>query len=135
MDKEFLESLRMSKRKEYMKLTELSDLTEQLAEAVGRRDEVSTKMLITMRQQPLMELQEIEETIWQGLCQQEQEDAARLDTLMGGKGEVEPPLLEEEESLRDLCERNRRILDRVIQIDRRISTGMGGKRSFYNNFR
>lgn len=135
MDREFLESLRMSKRKEYMKLSELSDLTTQLAQAVERRDEVSAKMLISMRLEPLMGLQEIEDTIRTGILQQPEEDAIRLSALMSGTGEVQPPLLEEEESLRELCESNRRILDRVIQIDRRVSMGMGGQRSFYNNLR
>lgn len=135
MDKELVESLRMSKRKEYMKLGELNDLTAQLAQSAERRDEVSTKMLLSMRQQPLLELQEIEDTIRQSLLAQPEEDAIRLSALLTGKGEVEPPILQEEEALRDLCEQNRRILDRVIQIDRRISMGMGGKRSYYNNIR
>lgn len=135
MDMEFLESLRMSKRKEYMKLSELSDLTTQLAQATERRDEVSAKMLISMRQQPLLELQEIEETIREGVLQQEEEDAIRLSALLSGAKEVEPPLLEAEAALCEICEQNRRILDRIVQIDRRISMGMGGKRSFYNNFR
>ena len=68
MDMEFVESLRMSKRKEYMKLSELSDLTEQLAQATDRRDEVSAKMLVAMRQQPLLELHEIEETSARACC-------------------------------------------------------------------
>ena len=95
MDMEFVESLRMSKRKEYMKLSELSDLTEQLAQATDRRDEVSAKMLVAMRQQPLLELHEIEETIREGVLHQEEEDAIRLSALMDGE-EVSGPLLEEE---------------------------------------
>ena len=78
MDMEFVESLRMSERKAYMKLGEVYDLTQQLAQAVDRRDEVSTKMLLGMRQEPLLELQEIEETVRQGvLSQPEEYPAAR----------------------------------------------------------
>lgn len=134
MDMEFVESLRMSKRKEYMKLSELSDLTEQLAQATDRRDEVSAKMLVAMRQQPLLELHEIEETIREGVLHQEEEDAIRLSALMDGE-EVSGPLLEEEQALREMCERNRRVMERIASVDRRVSLGLGGKRSFYNNFR
>lgn len=63
MDMEYVNRLRQQKRKAYMKLDELFDLTGQLAQAVDRRDEVSAKMLLGMRQQPLLDLQEIEETI------------------------------------------------------------------------
>ena len=134
MEMEFVESLRMSKRKEYMKLSELSDLTEQLAQATDRRDEVSAKMLVAMRQQPLLELHEIEETIREGVLHQEEEDAIRLSALMDGE-EVSGPLLEEEQALREMCERNRRVMERIASVDRRVSLGLGGKRSFYNNFR
>lgn len=134
MDMEFVESLRMSKRKEYMKLSELSDLTEQLAQATDRRDEVSAKMLVAMRQQPLLELHEIEETIREGVLNQEEEDAIRLSALMDGE-EVSGPLHEEEQALREMCERNRRVMERIASVDRRVSLGLGGKRSFYNNFR
>ena len=124
----------MNNRKEYMKLSELSDLTEQLAQATDRRDEVSAKMLVAMRQQPLLELHEIEETIREGVLHQEEEDAIRLSALMDGE-EVSGPLLEEEQALREMCERNRRVMERIASVDRRVSLGLGGKRSFYNNFR
>ena len=136
MDMEFVESLRQSKRKAYMKLDELFDLTEQLAQAVDRRDEVSSKMLLGMRQQPLLDLQEIEETVRQGVLSQPEEDARRLSILLQGEPPTEgEPENESEKALRELCERSRRQLDRIAQLDRRISLGMGGKRSYYNNIR
>ena len=135
MDMEYVNRLRQQKRKAYMKLDELFDLTGQLAQAVDRRDEVSTKMLLGMRQQPLLDLQEIEETIQEGVLNQPEEDARRLSFLLQGNVPEGAPEQQEETALRELCERNLRQLDRIIQLDRRISTGMGGNRSYYNHLR
>ena len=135
MDMEFVESLRMSERKAYMKLGEVYDLTQQLAQAVDRRDEVSTKMLLGMRQEPLLELQEIEETVRQGVLSQPEEDARRLSILLRGDAPEGAPEQEQETALRELCVRNRRELDRIAQLDRRVSLSLDGKRSFYNRIR
>lgn len=133
MDHEIVESLQMSERKAYRKLVEVMDLTEQLAQAVDRRDEVSAKMLLSMRQEPLLILEEIEETVRKGVLRQPAPDARRLSLLLRGD-----PVENEDEAeiaLREICERNRRELDRVAQLDRRISLKLGGKHSYYNNVR
>ena len=31
--------------------------------------------------------------------------------------------------------RNRRLLEKIMELDKRVSMRMGGKRSFYNSFR
>lgn len=133
MDHEIVDSLRMSKRKAYLKLVEVMDLTEQMAQAVDRRDEVSMKMLIGMRQDPLLILEEIEETVRKGVLRQPAEDARRLSILL--RGEPVEREDEKETALREICERNRRELDRIAQLDRRISLKLGGKHSYYNNVR
>lgn len=133
MDYEIVKSLQMSKRKAYMKLVEVMDLTTQLAQAIERRDEVSTKMLLSMRREPLLALEEIEETVRGGVLRQPAQDARRLSLLLRGS-----PVENEDESetaLREICERNRRELDRIAQLDRRLSLKLGGKRSYYNNVR
>lgn len=123
----------MSKRKAYRKLVEVMDLTEQLAQAVERRDEVSTKMLLGMRQDPLIALQEIEETVRRSVLAQPEGDARRLSVLLRGDPAEEED--GDESALREICERNRRELDRIAQLDRRISLKMGGKRSYYDHVR
>ena len=133
MDREILQSLQMSKRKAYRKLVEVMDLTEQLAQAVERRDEVSTKMLLGMRQDPLIALQEIEETVRRSVLAQPEGDARRLSVLLRGDPAEEED--GDESALREICERNRRELDRIAQLDRRISLKMGGKRSYYDHVR
>ena len=78
-------------------------------------------------------LEEIEETVRKGVLRQPPPDARRLSILLRGE-----PVENEDDSeieLREICERNRRELDRIAQLDRRISLKLGGKHSYYNNVR
>ena len=45
--------LTVLERKKYNYLTEVQDVTRQLAESLDRNDQVSTRMLIAMRQDPI----------------------------------------------------------------------------------
>ena len=56
---EWLE-LTVLERKKYNCLLELEDTTRQLAEALDRNDQVAAKMLVAMRQDPLLKLEEVD---------------------------------------------------------------------------
>ena len=43
----------VQEKRRYALLSELFDLTKQLAEAVDRDDEIATRMLLSMREEPL----------------------------------------------------------------------------------
>ena len=131
MWKEELEKIRLKKRKQYLKLMEIMDLTGQLAQAADRRDEVSVKMLISMRQEPLLVLQETEGEIREGLLGMEDGDAIRLSQLLSGAEGTSA----EENALHEDIMRNRRLLEKIMELDKRVSMRMGGPRSFYNSFR
>ena len=79
-----LETLRLKKRQEYLKLLEVARLTEDLAEATDRRDEVSVRMLLSMRQELLLELQEMDSAVREGLLKRPEEEAIRLGSLLNG---------------------------------------------------
>lgn len=115
-------------RKRYTKLAEVLDLTQQLAEAVDREDAVTVRLLLSMRQGPIYELQEIEGQLELKECDLTKEDAARLRLLL--KGEAPDPTPEEEGLLRQV-EMNRRSLQRVVELDRRVSLKLAGEHSCY----
>ncbi len=120
MDSKTLDELFLKTRHLYVKLAEFEDITLELAQAVDRRDEVSVQMLLNMREDPANQLQEINSGLRARLMELPEEEAIRARELLEGAPQAAP----EEELLR-----------RCQDLDRRISTRIDGKRSFYNKFR
>lgn len=132
MGRRELEELRQLKKTQFIALNELTGLTEQLAQAVDRRDQVSVQMVLSMRQAPIMRLQEAEETLRSRLLTMPEETAARMCALLNGAGAEVP----EEEPLCLQVAQNTRLLERITAVDKRISMHLGGgRRSFYNTYR
>lgn len=129
MWKDELETLRLKKSKEYLKLLEVVRLTQELADAADRRDEVSVRMLLEMRQELLLELQQLDSDLRENLLAWPEDEAIRMGALLnGGK-----PSAADEEALCDQLAKNRQLLAQITDLDKRISTRLGGKRSFYNS--
>ncbi|MEG1684066.1 MAG: hypothetical protein RR295_09550 [Oscillospiraceae bacterium] len=112
-------------KKLYGKLTEVTELTRQLAEAVDRQDPVSVRLLISMRQEPIYSLQEIQANL--ELSQIGLADAARIGALLEG----EDAATEEEQPLADQVATNRHLLERLLTLDRQVSLKLGGEDSAY----
>ncbi len=124
-----LETLRLKKNKEYLKLLEVAQLTDELAEATDRRDEVAVRMLLEMRQQLLLDLQEMDGELRDSLLARPEEEAIRLGALLNGGS----PADADEEAFCSQLDKNRQLLAKITALDKRISTRLGGKRSFYNS--
>ena len=60
MSKDDWLELTVLEKKKYNYLVEIQDLTRQLAESLDRNDQVSTRMLVAMRQDPIRQLTEVE---------------------------------------------------------------------------
>ncbi len=131
MEEKILKELFLQTRKQYIKLLEFFDLTQQLGEAVDRKDEISVQMLLHMREDPVHSLQEIEGQLHGGVLKLQEEDAIRAHQLLTGS----PAQSREEEPLCEQVAQNRRLLDRARELDRRISMRMDGRHSFYSTFR
>lgn len=131
MDDATLKQLLLQARKQYIKLLEFFDLTQQLGQAVDRKDEVSVQMLLHMREDPVKDLKELEAQIHSGVLKLPEEDAIRAHQLLTGS----PPEKEGEEALCGQIAQNRRLLDRAQELDRRISLRIDGRHSFYSKFR
>lgn len=131
MDDKILKDLFLKTRRQYIKLLEFHDLTQQLGEAVDRKDEVSIQMLLHMREDPLHDLQEIDSQLHDGVRKLEEEDAIRANQiLMGAQAQSK-----DEEGLCKQVAQNRRLLDRSKELDRRISMRIDGRHSLYSKFR
>ena len=131
MLKDELETLRLKQNNEYLKLLEVAKLTEDLAQAIDRRDEVVVRMLLTERETLLLQLQEMDLSVREGLLSQPEADAIRLSALLNG-AEAQAP---EEEALCAQVIKKQQLLEKINLMDKRISTRLGGKRSYYNSLR
>lgn len=119
--------LTVLERKKYNLLTEAMDLTRQLGEALDRNDDVSLRMLISMRQEPILQLEEIKKAAAlkrEGLSPEELE---RVSALAAGAS----PREGEEGAYFEEAGRCRRLLERLLELDRRLSLRLAGENSFY----
>lgn len=119
--------LTVLERKKYNLLSEVMDLTRQLGEALDRNDDVSLRMLISMRQEPILQLEEVKKAAAlkrEGLSPEELE---RVSALAAGAS----PREGEEGSYFEEAGRCRRLLERVLELDRRLNRRLTGENSFY----
>lgn len=117
-------------RKMYVLLTEVSELTDELSQAVDRQDQVSVRMFLSMRQEALQRLADCQLTLrrqWEALPG---EDGALLHQMLSGAFSGTPPS-PAGEALLGQIQRNRALLDRIRQADQAVSRRLSGKRSFY----
>ena len=127
------ETIELQRRKleQCRKLTEIMEVTRQIADAAGRNDEVAMQMLLAERERPVRELYELHEGIEGYLPELPEETAIRLSELLHGA----EPETAEEKALVEQASRFRRQLEKLVDMDEQLSVRMGGKRSFYKIFR
>jgi len=131
MRQQGLDELYLWKKQQMTLLVEIMDLTGQLSQAVGRRDSVSVNMLVSMRQDPITQAQELENRSREFLLTLPEETAIRLNGLLNGEAAETP----EEERLAGQVAQNRRLLKRIQELDESTSLQLGGNHSFYRKFR
>ena len=111
-------------------LNELWDLTQQLGQSIDRNDQVSTRMIVNMREDPLGKLQNADRAIREQLEALPGEDARVLAGLLNGG----PPADPAQKSQQMLCEQvaaNRRRLKQITELDRILSQRLGRDKSAY----
>lgn len=119
--------LTVLERKKYNLLSEVMDVSQQLGEAMDRNDEISLRMLLALRQEPILGLEEVKRAIANRLEGLSPEDRKRLSELAGGAA----PQGGEETAYSNQAGSVRRLLERVLELDQRLNRRIGGKDSFY----
>ena len=109
-------------------LVEVEDLSRQMAEAVDRNDQVTVRMLISMRQEPIDGLKLAEQTLRQKIASLEApEEAQRLAALLNGDAAQE----DAEASLGAQVAANARLYNKVMEMDKAINRKIAGEKSVY----
>ena len=119
--------LAVLERKKYNCLSEVMDLSRQLGEALDRSDDVSVRMLLALREDPLVQLQELKQAINMKKESLSPEDRERVSAL----GQGASPKGEEETTYHSQAGAARRLLERIVELDERLNRRLAGKNSFY----
>lgn len=131
MDEAILQELLVQQKKKYIQLTEVLDVTIQMADAVERDDNVSVNLLIAMRQEPLLIIDEIQQVVGERLEPLPASMAAHLRALLTGRGTEAATT--EESALDEQCKMNFRLLSRIVTIDKRLNQRVGKEQSYYKD--
>ena len=119
--------LTVLERKKYNLLSEVMDLSQQMGEALDRNDDVSVRMLVAMRQEPILGLEEVRQAAAARLESLSPEDRERAGALREGAA----PQGADEEAYCIQAGNARRLLERVLELDQRLSRRLAGDNSFY----
>lgn len=119
--------LTVLERKKYNCLSEVMDLSRQMGEALDRNDDVSLRMLLAMREDPLLQLRELQQAVEEKKERLSPEDRERAAAL--GRGA--DPQGEEETTYHSQAGSARRLLERIVELDERLNRRLAGESSFY----
>ncbi|HJA48826.1 MAG TPA: hypothetical protein H9790_05810 [Candidatus Agathobaculum intestinipullorum] len=111
-------------RKRYTALTEIYDLTVQMGEALDRDDGTSFGMLLSMRQEPLLRMQELDENIRRIGKTDAPDIRERWDALLDGQA----PRDADEDMVVKQMQQNRRLIERLVPLDSRINQSLAGRK-------
>lgn len=112
-------------RKRYTALTETLDLTMQMGEALDRNDRTSFSMLLAMRQEPVLRMQELDGNIRRIVEIDAPDIEARWRALVRGDN----PQNADEQMIVNQMQQNKRVIERLMPIDSRISQVLSERKS------
>ena len=127
MEQAKLLDIHIQLRRTYNLLGEVLDLSRQLAEALDRNDAMSAQLLLSMRGDPIKQLQETRSSIERQLETMSTEDRMHLRALLNGGPATAP----EEQNFADQVASNARLLKQVQDLDRALSAKIAREDSVY----
>lgn len=115
-------------KKLYVQLTEVQDISRQLAEALDRNDEVTARMLIGMRAEPINGAQQTRRALGTLRDDLQEEEALRLTELLNGA----VPVTEQEYALAAQMKSNDQLLQQVLVLDKVLNLKIAREKSIYH---
>lgn len=109
---------------------EVLELSKQLADAIDRRDEVSAKMILAMRSEPVEKLTITDRALREILAALDETDSARIRAILNG--EAERAVGEQEKLLAEQASLNIRIHCRMMELDKILNRKIAREKSIYN---
>ena len=129
MDENIIAAALATERKRYTTLTEVMELTKELSDAFQRQDQVSVRLFLSMRQEPINQLREYRAIQRKRCAALPDEEGEVLWKVLTGQGSGDGS--EQLQVLEKLVGQNRNLLERVQEADRQVSMKLGGIKSYY----
>lgn len=117
----------------YRVLNEVLQVTKEIADALSRDDRVSVQMLLGMRQDEINNLSRSEQSIFTLLGCAGREEKEEIQALLRGDGQTTEEDSFEKRKIGEIGQNNKKIRNKIVELDRAISTKLAGKDSFYGN--
>lgn len=115
----------------YVRLNEVMDVSKQLAEALDRNDDVTARMLIGMRSDPIHRASEAKAALTALCSDLPPQDAQRLTALLNGA----PPQSTGEQALAAQLSSNEKLLKQVLVLDESLNLKVAREKSVYQKKR
>ncbi len=128
LNEQSLSATLIVEKKIYYTLSEVLELTDELSNALTRKDEVSLRLFLGMRQEQINLLDEYSATLRKQCSLLPKVDAEILLAIIRG----EEVSCAGSQNLKEQIKKNRALLERVVMADKRISEKLCGKKSIYN---
>lgn len=109
-------------------LNEVQDISQQLAEAVDRDDQISVEMLVAMRREPIEKLKMADKALRELIAAAPPEEGRHLAELLNG-GEAGDAV---GHALADQVAANNRRLKRALELDEAVSRKLSRGESSYS---
>lgn len=128
MDEQTILEAHVLCRKMFTALTELQELTTELANALQRQDQVSVKLFLGMRRDALSQLTAHDEALRRKCALLPPSESQALRRILNGQEGADTPSAQ---ALERTVRQNRQLLAQITSVDERINRRLGGKDSFY----
>ncbi len=115
----------------YRILNEVFQITKEIADTLSRDDRMSVQMLLGMRQDEINNLSRNEQNIYTLLQCASMEEREELQRLLRGEKTIAEGDSFEKKKLGEIGQNNKKIRDKIVELDRAVSTKLAGKDSFY----
>lgn len=132
-EKQRLQQIAVLLQKRYNGLTEIETITKQLQEALEYNDTVSIRMLITMRQEEMDSIDRINAEYRASLEEltEVQKKALKTGNIRPFSGENTVMV----QKIAEIQQKNTRLLERLIEQDKRVNCRLAGENSYYEQKR
>ena len=125
MEQSRLKEAQVQARRIYNALGEVESLSEQIAEALDRNDPVAVKVLLAMREEPILAAHHARDILRQMVA--DTDDGGRLRALLNGAAAETA----EESGLASQIAMNERLLTHIQELDRVLSQKIAWEKSVY----
>ena len=129
MDKSVFLDAHVQEKRMHSLLTEVLDLTMQMADAADRGDEITIQLLLGMRADPLENLKQVRLSLEQLRDSLSPEEGRYLAAILNG-GPAQQP---KEKPLANQVEINRKLFRQVLSCDQRLNQKVTRDNSIYKN--